>query len=107
MVAAGDWLVVSGQLGVSGGSLVTGGAGAQLGQAISNLSSLLALHGAGLGDVVKTTVFMTDMAQFDEVNAAYSAAFGEHRPARSAVAVAGLPLGALVEIEAWARRPLS
>lgn len=107
MVAAGDWLVVSGQLGVSGGSLVTGGAGAQLGQAISNLSSLLAGHGAGLGDVVKTTVFMTDMAQFDEVNAAYSAAFGEHRPARSAVAVAGLPLGALVEIEAWARRPLS
>lgn len=107
MVAAGDWLVVSGQLGVSGGSLVTGGAGAQLGQAISNLSSLLAGHGAGLGDVVKTTVFMTDMAQFDEVNAAYLAAFGEHRPARSAVAVAGLPLGALVEIEAWARRPLS
>jgi len=52
--------------------------------------------------VVKTTVFLTDMADYADMNGAYTAAFGEHRPARSAVAVAGLPLGAVVEIEAWA-----
>jgi len=51
---------------------------------------------------VKTTVFLTDMAEFAAMNDAYVAAFGGNRPARSAFAVAGLPLGALVEIEAWA-----
>ena len=51
---------------------------------------------------MKTTVFLTDMADFSTMNEAYVAAFGDHRPARSAFAVAGLPLGALVEIEAWA-----
>lgn len=104
VVEAGGWLVVSGQLGVVGGSLVPGGASDQLTQALSNLAGLLSERGASLSDVVKTTVFMTDMACFAEVNAAYTAAFGDHRPARTAVAVAGLPLGALVEVEAWAHR---
>ncbi len=102
IVAAGGWLVASGQLGLSGGSLVEGGVGAQLTQAIANLASLLEVEGASLGDVVKTTVFLTDMADYATVNEAYTTAFDEHRPARSAVAVAGLPLGAAVEIEAWA-----
>jgi 2-iminobutanoate/2-iminopropanoate deaminase len=101
---AGDWLVVSGQLGVAHGTLVSGVA-AQLSQAIANLSALLADYGAGLTDVVKTTVFMVDMADFAVVNQAYVEGFGDHRPARSAVAVVGLPLGALVEVEAWAYRP--
>ena len=74
-------------------------------QAIANLEALLAEHGAKLTDVVKTTVFMVDIENFGAVNGAYAAAFGEHRPARSAIAVAGLPVGALVEVEAWALRP--
>ena len=59
-------------------------------------------EGASLASVVKTTVFLTDMADFAVMNKAYVAAFGDHRPARSAVAVVALPLGAAVEIEAWA-----
>ena len=52
--------------------------------------------------MAKTTVFMADIADYAAMNDAYIAAFGDHRPARSAFAVAGLPLGARVEIEAWA-----
>jgi 2-iminobutanoate/2-iminopropanoate deaminase len=62
----------------------------------------LAGEGAGLDAVVKTTVFLADIADYPAMNEAYVAAFGDHRPARSAFAVAGLPLGARVEIEAWA-----
>lgn len=104
VVAAGEWLVVSGQLGVRDGALVDGGVDAQLTQAIRNLAGLLEGEGASLADVVKTTVFLTDIADYQVVNDAYLAAFGDHRPARSAVAVSALPLGGLVEIEAWARR---
>jgi 2-iminobutanoate/2-iminopropanoate deaminase len=84
------------------GSLVDGGVAAQLTGAIANLSSLLEGEGSSLDEVVKTTVFLADMGDFSAMNDAYVAAFGDHRPARSAFAVAGLPLGALVEIEAWA-----
>lgn len=101
IVRAGDWLVVSGQLGVAGGELADGVA-AQVRQAVGNLEALLGTEGAALTDVVKTTVFLTDMAHYDAMNAAYVEAFGDHRPARSAVAVAGLPRRALVEVEAWA-----
>jgi 2-iminobutanoate/2-iminopropanoate deaminase len=102
VVRAGQWLVVSGQVGLKDGRLVEGGVGAQLRQALRNLASLLSEHGAGLQDVVKTTVFMTSIGDYAAVNEAYALEFGDHRPARSAVAVAGLPLGALVEVEAWA-----
>ncbi len=102
LVRAGGWLVASGQIGAAEGAVVPGGAPAELRQAIANLEQLLVGAGASLGDVVKTTVFLTDMADYGAVNAAYADAFGDHRPARSAVAVAGLPLGAAVEIEAWA-----
>jgi len=105
VVAAGPWLVVSGQLGLKDGGLVPGGVSEQVRQALANLAALLSEHGANLSHVVKTTVFMTDIEDFHSVNTAYVAAFGEHRPARSAIAVAGLPLGASVEIEAWAYRP--
>lgn len=102
IVHAGGWLVASGQLGLVDGSLVEGGVAEQLTQAITNLTGLLSAEGADLGHVVKTTVFLTDMADYAAMNEAYTVGFGEHRPARSAVAVAGLPLGAIVEIEAWA-----
>lgn len=102
LVRAGGWLVASGQLGLVDGALTPGAAPAQLRQAIANLERLLGAAGASLGDVVKTTVFLTDMADYAAMNEAYTAAFGDHRPARSAVAVAGLPLGAAIEIEAWA-----
>jgi 2-iminobutanoate/2-iminopropanoate deaminase len=101
MVSAGDWLICSGQVGQRDGKLVEG-VPAQTAQCIANLAALLSSAGADLSRVVKTTVFMTDINDYAAVNEAYTAAFGDHRPARSAVAVDGLPLGALVEIEAWA-----
>jgi 2-iminobutanoate/2-iminopropanoate deaminase len=102
IVRAGDWLVCSGQVGQSGGAIVQGGVAAQLTQAIANLEDLLSANGASLSNIVKTTVFLIDMADFGVMNETYVAAFGDHRPARSAIGVAALPLGAAVEIEAWA-----
>jgi 2-iminobutanoate/2-iminopropanoate deaminase len=102
VVRAGQWLICSGQLALVDGSLVEGDVASQATQALKNVAALLEGQGSGLGDVVKTTVFLTDMADFSAMNEAYMAAFGDHRPARSAFAVAGLPLGAKVEIEAWA-----
>jgi 2-iminobutanoate/2-iminopropanoate deaminase len=112
IVRAGPWLVTSGQLGLvpasdPGGTpgpptLVEGGATAQLTQALSNAGRLLADHGATPADVVKTTVFLTDMREYAAVNQAYVGYFGDHRPARSVVGVAGLPMGAAVEVELWA-----
>jgi 2-iminobutanoate/2-iminopropanoate deaminase len=108
IVRAGSWLVCSGQLGITPGAdggapvLVDGGPGAQLTQAVANAAALLSGEGASLTDVVKTTVFATDAGDFPVVNEAYVAAFGDHRPARSMVAVSALPMGAAVEIEVWA-----
>ena len=102
IVRSGRWLICSGQVGVRDGELAPG-IKAQTTQAVANLRSLLEAEGASLDDIVKTTVFLKTMDDFDEMNSAYIAAFGDHRPARSTVAVAGLPLGALVEVEAWAR----
>lgn len=105
IVRAGDFLIVSGQVGIRDGALVEGGVTAQTKQAVENLTARLADEGASLGDVVKTMCFLTDMDDFATFNDAYVAAMGSHRPARSTVAVAGLPIGAAVEIEAWAHRP--
>jgi len=109
IVRAGSWLICSGQLGLALGddgtpALVDGGPGPQLRQAVANAAGLLESEGASLADVVKTTVFATDPADFPAVNEAYLAAFGAHRPARSMVAVSALPMGAAVEIEVWAHR---
>ena len=104
VVRAGDWLVVSGQVGAVDGKLVSGGTREQLQQALTNLRGLLESEGASMTDVVKTTVFLRHMDDFAAMNDTYVAAFGDHRPARSAIGVAGLPLGALVEVEAWARK---
>jgi 2-iminobutanoate/2-iminopropanoate deaminase len=102
VVRAGDWLVVSGQVGIRDGRLVTGGTAGQLRQAIANVAALLEAEGGSLASVVKTTVFLLHMRDYAEMNSAYTEAFGETRPARSAVAVVELPVGALVEVEAWA-----
>ena len=102
VVRAGEWLVVSCQVGVRDGRLVPEGTAGQLRQAIENLKGLLEAQGASLGDVVKTTVFLLHMRDYAEMNETYVEAFGDHRPARSCVAVVELPVGALVEVEAWA-----
>ena len=103
-VRAGDWLVLAGQVGLdpATGAFVTGGVEAQARQVLANIDAILRDCGASLADVAKTTVFVTDIAQFATVNAVYADAFGDHRPARSTVQVAALPGGAEVEIEVWA-----
>ena len=104
IVRAGDWLFVSGQVGLLDGALVSGGMAGELKQALANLKALLEREGASLADVVKTTVFLRHMSDYAPMNEIYIDAFGDHRPARSAIAVAELPIGALVEVEAWAYR---
>ena len=106
-VRAGDWLVLAGQVGLDPATakMVEGGVEAQARQVLANVTAILGDCGASLTDVAKTTVFVTDIADFATVNAVYAAAFGEHKPARSTVQVAALPAGAQVEIEAWAYKP--
>ncbi|MEX0846503.1 MAG: Rid family hydrolase [Ilumatobacteraceae bacterium] len=106
VVRAGDWIIVSGQLGISDGALVEGGVAAQTAQAVANLRAQLESVGAGLGDIAKTLCFLTDMDTFATFNEAYVAGFGNARPARSTIGVAALPFGGAVEIEAWAFKPL-
>ncbi|MBV9661061.1 MAG: RidA family protein [Acidimicrobiales bacterium] len=105
VVRAGDWLICSGQVPLKDGKLVEGGIAEATRQCVANLGAQLETHGARLEQVVKTTVFLTDMADYAAMNEAYMGAFGPTRPARSAVAVKALPLGAGVEIEAWAHAP--
>jgi 2-iminobutanoate/2-iminopropanoate deaminase len=102
IVRAGQWLVCAGQVGQVDGQLVEGGVAAQTTQAIANVGAVLASEGASLSDVVKMSVFLTDIGDFATMNDAYVEALGGHRPARTTVAVAGLPMGASVEVEAWA-----
>ncbi|MEQ1874788.1 MAG: RidA family protein [Ilumatobacteraceae bacterium] len=107
VVRAGDWIIVSGQVGTKDGTLVDGGVAAQTAQAILNLKAQLATMDATVDDVAKTLCFLTDMGTFAVFNENYVAGFGDHRPARSTVGVAALPVGAAVEIEAWAFKPLA
>ena len=99
-IAAGNLAFLSGQLGLdpSTGELAEGVV-AQAEQALKNIEALLTAAGATFGNVVKTTVFLADIADFNAVNEVYGARFTEPYPARSAVQVAALPKGALVEIE--------
>jgi 2-iminobutanoate/2-iminopropanoate deaminase len=103
IVRAGEWLVVSGQVGIKDGVLVPGGLEGELRQALANLRGQLESQGASLSDVVKTTVFLKHLgSDYARMNEVYMEIFGDHRPARSAIGVAELPIGALVEVEAWA-----
>lgn len=100
-IAAGDLIFTAGQVALdpSTGELVAGGIADQTTRALENLRAVLAAAGSSLSQVIKTTVFLVDMADFAQMNEVYGRFFGDHRPARSTVAVAGLPRGALVEIE--------
>ena len=107
---AGDWLVVSGQIGVDpeSGQLVSGGVEAQARQALGNLTAIIGDCGCDWGNVAKVTVFVAAESpqRMKEVNAVYAEVAGEHRPARSTVGVAWLPMGAEFEIEAWIYKPM-
>lgn len=106
VVRAGDWVIVSGQLGVVDGKIVAGGVAKQTAQAVVNLKAQLASVGCSIHDVKKTLCFLTDMDTFATFNTAYVAGFNGSRPARSTIGVASLPFGGAVEIEAWAFKPL-
>jgi 2-iminobutanoate/2-iminopropanoate deaminase len=101
---AGGLLFTAGQVGFdpSTGELVDGGISEQTERVLQNIRAILQAGGLDLANVVKTTVFLVDMADFAAMNTVYAQAFGDHRPARSTVAVAALPRGARVEIEAIA-----
>ena len=101
---AGNTLYTSGQLGLipATGELISADVREQTAQALKNMKAVLAAAGATPENVVKTTVFLTDMADFQAVNAVYAETFASDAPARSCVAVAALPKGARVEVEAIA-----
>ena len=103
-IATESMVFVSGQLGIDpkSGAIVEGGIQAQTRTALTNLKSVLESAGSSLESVVKTTVFLTDMAQFAEMNAVYAEFFTSDFPARSAIQVAALPKGGIVEVEAIA-----
>jgi 2-iminobutanoate/2-iminopropanoate deaminase len=105
-IAVDRWLFTSGQIPLTpGGDLVAADIEAQTEQVLSNLAAVVAAAGASLNDVVKTTVFVTNLGDFARLNAIYERHFGAHKPARSTVQVARLPRDVLVEIEVVCRLP--
>ncbi len=106
-VSTGGWLYTSGQVGLdpATGELVPGGFEAQARRTFENLRQVLQSAGCSFREVVKATVYVVDLADFPKLNAIYAEAMGDHRPARSTVQVAGLPKGALVEIDLIAKLP--
>lgn len=105
-IVAGDLVFCAGQIALDPktGELASGDIREQTRRVLDNLAAVLAAAGSGLDRVTKTTVFLTDLAEFAAMNEAYAERFGGHRPARSTVPVAGLPRGARVEIECIAVR---
>lgn len=101
------WLYTSGQVALDPAThkLVPGDFEAQAKQVFANLRAVLGAGGCGFGDVVKATVYLQNFGDFATLNKLYAEAMGDHRPARSTVQVAALPLGALVEIDFVARIP--
>lgn len=100
-VRSGSLLFCSGQIPINPatGKIEAQDVEGQAKQVLSNIEALLQSLGSDFSRVVKATVFLKEMADFPKVNPIYEASFGGHKPARSTVAVAGLPLGALIEIE--------
>jgi 2-iminobutanoate/2-iminopropanoate deaminase len=100
-VTANGWVFCSGQIALDPdtGEVVAGGVEAQTDRVMRNLTAVLEAAGASLSTVVKTTVFLSDMADFQAMNEVYGRHLGEHRPARATVQAAGLPRGVKVEIE--------
>ena len=106
---AGDLVFVSGTLGTIGDGfdLVMGGAGPQTTQTLNSISRILETAGIDIDDIVKVSVFITDMSEFAAMNAAYDEFFGADPPARITVGAAELALGAVVEIECIAHAPIT
>lgn len=107
VAATGELLFVSGQIPLdpATGALVEGGIEAQAEAVLRNVAAIVRAAGGEMADVVKCTVFLTDLADFPAVNAVYADAFSDDPPARSTIGVAALPLGARIEIEALAVLP--
>jgi reactive intermediate/imine deaminase len=104
---AGDWIYVSGTLGTKASSfaLVEGGMPAETRQTLENIRAILQAAGAGLEDVVKVQVFVTDMSRFPEMNQVYREFFPQDPPSRITVGCSALALGACVEIDCIAYKP--
>ena len=106
-ISADGWLFTSGQTPIdpATGALVDGGFEAQAKQVLRNISKVLANADCTFSDVVKATVYVVDLADFPTLNTLYAEAMRSHRPARTTVQVAALPMGCLVEIDMVARLP--
>lgn len=106
-VRAGNLLFCSGQIPINpaSGKIEETDVEGQARQVLTNIQALLASQNLNLSHVAKATVFLQEMADFPKINPIYAKAFGDHKPARSTVAVAGLPLGALIEIEVIVELP--
>ncbi len=105
--SAGEWIFTSGQVPLTpSGELVSGDAGSAARQVLDNIAAILEAAGASMRDVVKVTLYLRDMSDFDAVNAVYATAFGEHRPARTCIEAARLPKDAILELDAiaWVNR---
>ena len=103
-IVASGFVYTAGQIAFEPATMeiVGGGIGEQTERVMANIAAILVAAGSDLSKVVKTTVFLVDMADFTAMNEVYARAFGGHKPARSTVAVAALPRGVRVEIEAIA-----
>ena len=106
-VVVGDWVFASGQIPVdpATGEVIDGGIGEQTDRVMKNLAAVLREAGLSLTHVVKTTVYLTDMGAFEEMNEVYARHFGDHRPARATVQAGALPKSVGVEIDVIARMP--
>lgn len=105
-IVAGELVFTAGQIALDPGTmeLVGGDVAAQTDRVLKNLAAVLEAAGSSLGHVIKTTVYLLEMADFAKMNEVYARHFGDHRPARSTVAVAALPKQARVEIDSIAVR---
>lgn len=102
-IVANGFLFVSGQIPLNKKGEIVGGIETQTKQVLSNLKAILAASDLEFKDVVKTTIFLNNMSDFDVVNKIYAQVFGEHKPARSTVEISKLPKNALIEIELIAK----
>ena len=105
-IVTGDLVFCAGQVGLdpATGSIVSGDIKDQTRRCLDNLAAVLEAAGSSLDRVTKTTVFLTDLAEFTAMNEAYAERFGGHKPARSTIGIAALPRGARIEIECIAIR---
>jgi len=104
-VVTGDWVFASGQIPIdpATGELIVGDITVQTHRVMENLAAVLKAAGTSMGSVVKTTVYLSNMANFAEMNKVYAEHFGDHRPARATVQAGGLPKAVDVEIEVIAK----